>query len=251
MGKAGYKDTSSARVDMSFGTTVPKIFGTEEDPKDPSKKMGSLTQVDIWCPLNGWSGLRVTIGKFIASHKKTLDKQIRAMYKPGSVATMFFQSMIQKTVVFWEAFATWVSSTEMMYDNLQPAGEAPDDHKKDVWNLMCFLIYSMFQEMSNRRAAGEAGAEDNPVEKCATILQGALAAHKFMDELINASFSKHPIFAATMAEFLMATKSSQVALMSHDRRLKKLEGELRGAQATADRAERQSKQNQKGVLKAT
>jgi hypothetical protein len=72
-----------------------------------------------------------------------------------------------------------------------------------------------------------------------------------MDELINASFSKHPIFAATMAEFLMATKSSQVALMSHDRRLKKLEGELRGAQATADRAERQSKQNQKGVLKAT
>jgi hypothetical protein len=102
------------------------------------------------------------------------------------------------------------------------------------------MIHSMFVEMSTRRSPG-LGAEalDAVLEgaaKCAAILHGTLAAHKFMTELVEADFVRHPIFAATMDEFLLTSKASHTSVSSLVLRVKKVEDAVKGAQAAADKA---------------
>lgn len=73
----------------------------------------------------------------------------------------------------------------------------------------------MFTEMEVRRAPGGVALsleKDDASGRCAAILHGTLCGHKFMTELVDANFSRHPLFAATMSEFLMTTKASVIVL---------------------------------------
>jgi hypothetical protein len=239
IGKAGYKDPASARVDVSFGCIIPKVFGVEEDPKDPSKKLGTLTSLPIWDHPSTQSGVKANIAKFLTTYRKSVDVQIIRMFGAATPITLFFQSMLQKTIVFWEAFSVWIHTFEQELAG-QTGGEDANIHKESIWNLICWMIHSMLVEMSVRRAPG-AGAESlfgtsEGIVKCAAILHGTLAAHKFMSELIAAEFVRHPIFAATMDEFLLRTKASQVSLVALQTKMKRVEDAVKGAQAAADKA---------------
>jgi hypothetical protein len=240
IGKAGYKDSASARVDVSFGCTIPRIFGLEEEVNNPSKKLAKLTSLLVWDHPTTWSGLKITIGNYVSNQRKAVDNQIIQRFGASQVATLFFQQLMQQTVVFWEAFFAWLTRFEREIANQIGGGDDPSAHKASVWNLVCWMIHSMFVEMSTRRSPGH-GAEalDAVLEgaaKCAAILHGTLAAHKFMTELVEADFVRHPIFAATMDEFLLTSKASHTSVSSLVLRVKKVEDAVKGAQAAADKA---------------
>jgi hypothetical protein len=249
IGKAGYKHPASARIDVSFGCIIPKVFGLEEDPKDPSKKLGTLTSMAVWDLPSTQSGVKANIAKFLVTYRKSVDVQIIRMFGAATPITLFFQSILQKTIVFWEAFSVWIHTFEQ-----ELAGQAGVEdaavHKESIWNLVCWMIHSMLVELSVRRSPGSGAEslfdESEGIVKCAAILHGTLAAHKFMAELIAAEFVRHPIFAATMDEFLLRTKASQVALTVLQTKMKRVEDAVKGAQAAADKAAKAAA-NQRGA----
>jgi hypothetical protein len=254
IGKAGYKDSASARVDVSFGCTIPRIFGLEEEVNNPSKKLAKLTSLLVWDHPTTRSGLKITIGNYVSNQRKAVDNQIIRRFGASQVATLFFQQLMQQTVVFWEAFSAWLTRFERELAN-QIGGDDPSAHKASVWNLVCWMIHSMFVEMSTRRSPG-LGAEalDAVLEgaaKCAAILHGTLAAHKFMTELVEADFVRHPIFAATMDEFLLTSKASHTSVSSLVLRVKKVEDAVKGAQAAADKATKAAGGNKGPITKVT
>jgi hypothetical protein len=53
-----------------------------------------------------------------------------------------------------------------------------------------------------RRADGQAAADmsEDPPMQSAIVLYSALKAHKFMDELIERRFERHPVMAPTFSE---------------------------------------------------
>ena len=73
----------------------------------------------------------------------------------------------------------------------------------------------MFTEMEVRRAPGgvaQSIEKTDATGRCAAILHSTLGGQKFMSELVDANFSRHPLFAATMSEFLMTTKASVIVV---------------------------------------
>ena len=237
IGRAGFKDGGSARIATSFGTVIPEVFGCEEDPIDPAKKLGDLKTAETWDHPSTRAGKKVVIGLFLTNHRKTVDGQIVKTFGPSSTATLFFQHMLQQTLKFWDAYTAWVTSFERELSQ-QSGCDDLAAQKASVWNLICWMTHAMFTEMSVRRAAGASAdaIEDQPTTKCATILQATLSAHKFMTELVAADFMRHPIFAATMDEYLLKTKASMAAVLALQAKVKKLEAGVTSAQSLADKA---------------
>jgi hypothetical protein len=76
IGRAGFKDGGSARIATSFGTVIPEVFGCEEDPADPAKKLGDLKTAETWDHPSTRAGKKVVISLFLTNHRKTIDGQI-------------------------------------------------------------------------------------------------------------------------------------------------------------------------------
>jgi hypothetical protein len=237
--RTGYDDTQQARIDTSFSTVVPAVFGPKQEAANPAKKLAFLTSLDVWDHPSTASGLQVTISEFISGYQSSVESQIESLLGASSVASLFFLGLLQQTITFWETYKAWVTQFERALSH-QAGGEDPTVHKKSVWALVCWMTHAMFVEMKARRSPGRGYSKvttgGDPQVKCSKILQGTLAGHKFMAELIAAKFVRHPIFSATMDEYLLKTKASHETMVIVQAKLKKLEDGFKGVQASADKA---------------
>jgi hypothetical protein len=237
--RTGYEDTQQARIDTSFSTVVPGVFGPKQEVANPAKKLALLTSLDVWDHPSTASGLQVTISEFIIGYQSSIESQIESLLGASSVASLFFLGLLQQTITFWETFKAWITQFERALSH-QAGGEDPTVHKKSVWSLVCWMTHAMFVEMKSRRSPGRGYSKvttgGDPQVKCSKILQGTLAGHKFMAELIAAKFVRHPIFSATMDEYLLKTKASHETMVIVQAKLKKLEDGFKGVQASADKA---------------
>jgi hypothetical protein len=118
--------------------------------------------------------------------------------------------------------------------------------------LICWMLHAMFKEMLKRRqpgtmyavfSGGQTVRSDEELRcKCASIIQGTVSAHKFMKELVNDNFVRHPIFNATMLDFLLKNKASQNTLGEVVTKLGSLESKVKGVQALVDKVQNNQKQ---------
>ena len=238
---AGYADLSSGRIDTLFTTLIPKIFGKEQDPKDPSKKMDKLTSMDVWDHPTSQSGVKADIYNFILTYANTARGQIESEFGIHSPASRFFNVLIDHIETFWNQLETWITRFEREL-SAQCGGDDPAIHKAYIWKLICWMMHTMFKEFQKRRHPGthhtvtssEQTTEDKRI-KAASILQGTIQAHGLMAELIKDGFVRHPMFASTMVEFLLKTKASSVSLMEVIKKQKALEVKLNGIQSNVDK----------------
>lgn len=241
LGGVGYDGLSSGRIDTSFSSLIPRIFGKEQDPKDPSKKMEKLTTMDIWDHPTSQSGVKADIQSFIVTYAETARGQIESVYPIHSQAYRFFNVMIDHIVSFWNRLETWITRFEREL-SAQCGGDDPTIHKAYIWKLICWMLHCMFKEFQKRRQPGTMNAmstQESTVEekqvKAASILQGTIQAHLFMAELMKDEFVRHPIFASTMVEFLLKTKASHVSMLDLIKKQKALEVKLTGIQSNVDK----------------
>jgi hypothetical protein len=235
---AGFINSYEGIIYASFGTFFPALFGLENDAKDPFKKMGSMTDVREWDPKTSRSGRKNTINNTMTAMKRTMEIQINgASSKISSEASMFFRNLVLNTWVFWEALVSWIARFEDEMSSLTP-GDNPEAHKSQIWNLICWMLHSMFIEMGVRRADGGVATlvdKDDKVAVCAAVLQGTLGAHKFMKELMDNDFGRHPLFASTMVEFLITTKAPYIAVDELRTTVKRIDQTTRMLQGAKDR----------------
>jgi hypothetical protein len=72
------------------------------------------------------------------------------------------------------------------------------------------VLTDVFQELALRRADGQAAGDlrDDPSMQSAIVLCSSLKAHKFMDELAERRFERHPVMAPTFDGFLFSERAS-------------------------------------------
>ena len=243
VGRLGYRDMQSARIDNGFRTLIPKLFGSEQDPKDPSKKMGTLISMDIWDHPTSQSGIKEDISVFMDTTVNALLMQVETRFGSCTKPTLFYTALIQNIITFWTQLEAWITRFEKEL-TAQSGGDTSKAQKDSIWKLICWMLHAMFKEMLKRRRPGGSIAvfstgtvitEDLLQHKCAKILEGTLGAHKFMKELMSDAFVRHPIFSSTMDEFLLKTKATQSALSELQAKVTLIDGRLKGTQATVDR----------------
>ena len=242
-GKVGYKDVPSAKIDNSFRTMIPQIFGTAQDKADASKKMAKLTTMEVWDHPSSQSGLKEDISQFFDTNIESLLMQVEGLHGANQKASQVFAAMINGVSNFWHALETWIGRFEKDLTS-QMGGDDPAVHKPAVWKLICWMLHAMFNEFLKRRRPGTMHAvfssnEERTVEemrnKCASIVHGTIMAHRFMKELISDNFIRHSIFNATLLEFLLKNKASHAQIKAGLVKMGVLESQVKSIQAQLDR----------------
>ena len=142
-----------------------------------------------------------------------------------SAALLLARTMMSKSMAFWTSLCNWIDE---FYGNLlsktegrRPGGDASLAERKEydatlasvreeAWRLVINVLVDIFQEVALRRADGQAASDmsDDPAMQSAIVLYSALKAHKFMDELIERRFERHPVMAPTFNGFLFSERAS-------------------------------------------
>lgn len=249
VGKVGYTNIQAARIDNSFRLMIPQIFGAEQDPKDPSKKMAKLVSMDIWDHPTTQSGMKEDINSFLEMNTSSLLMQIDAIFHENSRAALFFTQMINNVVTFWNGLDAWITRFEKELTS-QMGGDNPKVHKESVWKLICWMLHAMFKEMHKRRqpgaiypvfTTGTSCTDESLQLKCASIIHGSMAAHKFMKELLTDGFIRHPIFASTMVEYLLKNKAAHASMTELTSKYTALDSRVKGNQVAIDRLSNEKK----------
>ena len=236
---AGFKDqgTNYATVFASFGTLIPALFGTEFDVSDPSKKMGSMKNMKEWDPMTERHGRKSTINTAVTALRRSMELQLVSTFGQSSVAYFFFTNMLHSTCAFWDALSAWITRFENEMVSQSSVNASPAI-KASVWNLICWMLHSMFTEFEVCRAPGMVAQDldpSNTAEIASAILEGTLKAHKLMKELMDNHFNRHPIFTATLGEFLMTSKATTISVQELEVTVKANAVALRAAQSSNDK----------------
>jgi hypothetical protein len=162
------------------------------------------------------------------------------------------RNLMRKSMSFWSSLCNWIdefygkliSKTEYQ----KPGGEASlaerkeydatfSSVKEEAWRLVLNVLTGIFQELALRQADGQAASEmsDDPSLQSALVLYSALKAHKFMAELIERRFERHPVMAPTFNGFLFSERASHGDIKRLETKLGELNNLTRNLQSKVDK----------------
>jgi hypothetical protein len=98
-------------------------------------------------------------------------------------------------------------------------------------------LTDIFQELALRRADGQAASEmsDDPTMQSALVLYSSLKAHKFMAELIERRFERHPVMVPTFNGFLFSERASHGDIKRLEVKLGEVNALTRSLQSKVDK----------------
>ncbi len=109
--------------------------------------------------------------------------------------------------------------------------------QKEAWQLVFNVLTDIFQELALKRADGQAASDmnDDPSLQSAIVLCSSLKAHKFMDELVERSFERHPVMAPTFNGFLFSERASHGDIKRLELKLSEMGNLTRTLQSKVDK----------------
>jgi hypothetical protein len=248
--KANHRSVSAARMLNSFGVSVPQVMNC----KNNLEPLSLVPTYAKW-KSNDWrSGLVESIRKALQLWETRTESMLANWFATSNKKDVLLlsRSLIQKCVTFWSALCNWIdefygkliSKTEAQ----QPGPEANLNKRKEcqvtlasvweeVWRLVLNVLTDIFQELALRRADGQAASKmsDDPSMQSAIALCSALKAHKFMAELIERRFERHPVMAPTFNGFLFLERASHRDIRRPEIKLNKMGNLTKALQSRADK----------------
>jgi hypothetical protein len=221
--KANHRSVSASRMLNSFGILVPQIM----NKKNNETAFSQVPSYDKWKSNDGLTGLVETIYKKLELWESRTEGLLanRSSTDATSSVLQLGQSLMSKSMAFWVSLCNWIdkfytkliSKTEFQ----RPGGNSSlaerrecdstlASVKEEAWKLVLNVLNDIFQELALRRAGGQAASEmsDDPAMQSAIVLYSTLKAHKFMAELVERKFERHPVMAPTFNGFLFSERAS-------------------------------------------
>jgi hypothetical protein len=221
--KANHRSVSAARMLNSFGVAVPQVMNKKNQPEPFSL----VSSYEKWKSNDGRSGLVESIRKSLQLWETRTGAMLTTRFSSPAKREVLLlaRSLMRKSMTFWSSMCNWIDE---FYGKLiskteahKPGADASLTERKEydttlssvreeAWRLVINVLTDIFQELALRRADGQAAADmsDDPAMQSAIVLYSALKAHKFMDELIERRFERHPVMAPTFNGFLFSERAS-------------------------------------------
>jgi hypothetical protein len=234
----------------SFGVSVPQVMN-KKNLSEPFSSVGTHAK---WKSNDGRSGLVESIRKSLQLWETRTGAMLATRFaSPGKRdALLLSRSLMRKSVAFWTSLWNWIdefcgkltSKTEAQ----KPGGEASLTERKEcdatlasvkeeAWRLDINVLTDIFQELALQRADGQAASDmpDDPSMQSAIVLCSALKAHKFMDELIERRFERHPVMAPTFNGFLFSERASHGDIKRLEVKFSEINNLTRALQSKVDK----------------
>jgi hypothetical protein len=206
--KAGHKGLSTSRMLNFFSVTIPQVLAKKGNGSEIA-----AAAYDKWKSHDGRTGVVEVIRKSMESWKYRTEGVLNGRFSTGHQFKflMLTRGMMNDSANFWVTLVIWVDDFyNRLINQVERAGPGPEasvldrkeydatllESKKEAWNLIVKVLTDIFSELNIRLADGQAAqGEISPISQCATVLCSALKAHKFMAELLERGFEKHPVMA--------------------------------------------------------
>jgi hypothetical protein len=248
--KANHRSVSAARMLNSFRVSVPQVMNKRNQPD----LFSLVTSYEKWKSNDGRSGLVESIRKAFQLWETRTGAMLSTRFSsPGKREVLLLaRSLMRKSMTFWASLCNWIDE---FYGKLtsrteahKPGGEASlaerkeydvtlSSVKEEAWRLVINVSTDIFQELALRRADGQAASDlsDDPAMQSAIVLYSALKAHKFMDELIERRFERHPVMAPTFNGFLFSERASHGDIKRLEVKLTDMSNLTRSFQSKVDK----------------
>jgi hypothetical protein len=195
--------------------------------KNNETAFSQVPRYNKWKSGDGLTGLVETIYKKLELWESRTEGLLANRFSTDAMSSVLQlgQSLMSKWMAFWISLCNWIdkfhtkliSKTEFQ----RPGGDSSlaerrerdstsASVKEETWNLVLNVLNDIFQELALRQAGGQAASEmsDNPAMQSAIVLCSTLKAHKFMAELVERKFERHPVMAPTFNGFLFSERAS-------------------------------------------
>jgi hypothetical protein len=221
--KANHRSVSAARMLNSFSISVPQVM----NKKNSQKPFSLIPSYAKWRSNNGRTGMVESIRKKLQLWESRTDSLLTNLFSTSSRKDVLLlaRNLMRKSMSFWVALCNWIDE---FYTKLtakteaqKPGSDASLAERKEydstlasvqeeAWRLVIDVLTDIFQELALRRAEGQAASElmDDLSMQSALVLYSTLKAHKFMSELIERRFERHPVMAPTFNGFLFSERAS-------------------------------------------
>ena len=246
--KAGHKGLSTSRMLNSFSVTIPQVLAKKGNGSEIS-----AASYDKWKSNDGRTGVVEIIRKSMESWKYRTEGVLNGRFSTSRrlKILMLTRKMMNDSVNFWVTLVVWVDDFyNRLINQSERAGPGSEasvadrkeydatilESKKEAWHLIIKVLTDIFAELNIRRADGQAAqGETSSISQCATVLYSALKAHKFMAELLERGFEKHPVMAPTFNGFLFSERASHGDVKRLDLKIGDLSSLLKGLQGKVDK----------------
>jgi len=242
--KGGHESLLTGRIINSFATSIPQLFNSsagEDFSKVPNYK--------AWNGRDGRTGMVPRAKKLLTIWERRHKAHIEQRLAGRPTALLLADKLLKNSMSFWSNLATWVDE---FYGRLTSReGEVPvtasaaerkiietslKESREEAWNLIVKILDDLFQELAQRRAPGQPAQETTDKRtQAGCVLYGTLCAHKFMDELVQRSFERHPCMTPTFNAFLFLERASHTDLKRVDLRVEAVEKQAQGLQGKIDK----------------
>jgi hypothetical protein len=248
--KANHHSVSAARILNSFGVSVPQVMNKKNNPEP----FALVPNYSKWKSNDGRSGLVESIRKQLQLWETRTGAMLSTRFASSGKreVLMLARSLMRKSMTFWSSLCNWI---DKFYGKLiskaeaqKPGGEASLAERKEydstlksvkdeAWRLVINVLTDVFQELALRRADGQAAGDlrDDPSMQSAIVLYSSLKAHKFMDELIERRFERHPVMAPTFNGFLFSERASHGDIKRSEIKLSELGNLIKTLQSKVDK----------------
>jgi hypothetical protein len=248
--KANHRSVSAARMLNSFGVAVPQVM----NKKNSLEPFSAAMTYEKWKSNDGRSGIVESIRKSLQLWETRTGAMLATRFASSGKREVLLlaRNLMKKSMAFWSSMCNWIdefygkltSKTEAQ----KPGGDASLTERKEydatlasvreeAWRLVINVLTDIFQELALRRADGQAASDmsDDPPMQSALVLYSALKAHKFMDELVERRFERHPVMAPTFNGFLFSERASHGDIKRLEVKLSEMNNLTRNLQSKVDK----------------
>jgi hypothetical protein len=234
----------------SFGVAVPQVMNKKKNP-EPFSQVPTYAK---WKSNDRRSGLVESIRKQLQLWDTRTGAMLSARFSSSGKREVLLlaRSLMRKSMTFWASLCNWIDE---FYGKLTSKAEAQkpgsdaslgerkeydstlESVKDEAWRLVINVLTDIFQELALRRADGQAAGDmsSDPTMHTAIVLYSSLKAHKFMDELIERRFERHPVMAPTFNGFLFSERASHGDIKRLEIKLAELGNLTKTLQSKVDR----------------
>jgi hypothetical protein len=248
--KANHRSVSAARMLNSFGVSVPQVM----NKKNNSEPFSLVLTYAKWKSNDGRSGLVESIRKSLQLWESRTGATLATRFSTPQKrdALSLARYLMRKSMAFWTSLCNWIdefygkliSKTEAQ----KPGSDASLSERKEydltltsvkeeAWRLVLNVLIDIFQELALKRSDGQAASDmqDDPIMQNAIVLYSTLKAHKFMDELVERRFERHPVMAPTFNGFLFSERASHGDIKRLEIKIGELSALTRNVQSKVDK----------------
>jgi hypothetical protein len=222
--------------------------------KNNAEPFSQVLSYAKWKSNDGRSGLVESIRKSLQLWESRTGATLATRFATSGKrdALSLARYLMRKSMAFWTSLCNWIdefyskliSKTEAQ----KPGSDASLSERKEydltlssvreeAWRLVLNVLIDIFQELALKRSDGQAASDmqDDPTMQNAIVLYSTLKAHKFMDELVERRFERHPVMAPTFNGFLFSERASHGDIKRLEIKIGELSNLTRNVQSKVDK----------------